>query len=43
MFGMIMERWLSKVEGNQDVGIVASYKYDQRLFEDTLEMQMYSG
>ena len=43
MFRMVMERWLSKVEENQDVGIVASYKYNQRLFEDTLEMQMYSG
>lgn len=43
MFEMVMERWLSKGEEDQDVGIIANYKYDQRLFEATLEMQMYSG
>ena len=29
---LVVERWLSKVEGNEGVGIIAHYKLDQRLF-----------
>ena len=25
---LVMERWLSKVEGNEGVGIIAYYNYD---------------
>ena len=28
-----MERWLSKVEGNEGVGIIAHYKYDRKLLQ----------
>ena len=30
---LAMERWLSKIAKNQDVGIVAHYKYKQRYFK----------
>ena len=28
---LVVERWLSKLEGSEGVGIIAHYKYDQRL------------
>ena len=30
---LVIERWLSKVEGNEGVGIIAHYKYNQKLLQ----------